>query len=190
MLIGIVGTIASGKEVLADYLVYEHGFKSFSLSTVIHKELNEKGVNRFTRKTLQDLGDELRRKEGNEILAKKTLALLDKRQDRRLVITGIRNPAEIEYLKKQPDFVLIAVKAKKEVRYRRLIKRSKPWDPKTWSDFIKIDRRDIGLGQVISGQQVRRCIAAADYIICNNSTLDVFYKKIKTVIGKIIVDRT
>lgn len=175
--IGIVGQIAAGKEVLAEYLIKKYGFTTFSLSTVLHKELEKRGVKEFTRKTLQDIGDELRRTVGDHVLAQKTIEIL-KGEKRSVVITGIRNPAEVKYFKKIPGFVLIAVKAKRLIRFKRVLSRGKPWDPKTYKAFYKVDRRDYGIGQGRSGQQVGKCIKMADYIITNNTDKNIFYKKI------------
>lgn len=181
--IGVVGQIAAGKEVLAEYLIKKYGFVTFSLSTVLHTELSKRGIKEFTRKTLQDIGDELRQTVGEDVLARKTIEIV-KKGKKSVVITGIRNPAEVKYLKKIPRFILIAVKAKRKIRFQRVLKRAKPWDPKTWKDFYKIDRRDYGVGQEKSGQQVGKCITMADYTISNNKDVDSFHQKIEKIISK------
>lgn len=183
MFIGVVGQIASGKGQLVDCLVKEHGFTSFSLSSVVHDELRKRRVAVFTRKTLQDIGDELRKKYGSGILAKKAIEAT--RNKKRIVIEGIRNPAEVEYLKKLSDFTLVAVKSIRKLRYKRLLKRGKPWDPKTWSEFLTVDRRDLGIGQKASGQQVGKCLAYADFTILNNKDIGSLNKKIKKLVDKI-----
>lgn len=190
--IGIVGQIASGKEVFAEYLIKKYGFCTFSLSTVLHQELQKRGVTSFTRKTLQDIGDELRRVYGDAVLAKRAIEILNNdnlpagRQGRSVVITGIRNPAEVMYLKKIPRFTLVAVRAKRKVRFQRVLWRGKPWDPKTWRDFYKTDRRDYGIGQEKSGQQVGKCVKLADHMLTNNSDTGRFYRKIEKLVEKIL----
>ncbi|KKP67910.1 MAG: hypothetical protein UR63_C0007G0020, partial [Candidatus Roizmanbacteria bacterium GW2011_GWC2_35_12] len=67
--VGVVGQIAVGKGVLVDYLIKKLDFKSFSLSSILHIELQKKGIKEFTRKTLQDMGDDLRHRHGDEVLA-------------------------------------------------------------------------------------------------------------------------
>jgi len=180
-IIGIVGQIASGKGILVNYLTGHLGFTSFSLSSIIHAELKKKGIKKFTRQTLQDMGDELRKKEGDDVLARRTIDQLNRssqlNQSRKIIIEGIRNPAEIELLKKNPSFVLIGVKAKRELRFKRLLSRGKPWDPKNWNDFVKVDRRDLGIGQNKSGQQVGKCLAYCNYVLTNNEDLKDFEKK-------------
>lgn len=90
----------------------------------------------------------------------------------------------MKYLRTLPNFKLIAVKAKKAVRFRRLRKRGKPWDPKTWKDFLVVDRRDKGIGQKGYGQQVGKCVKMADEEIQNNGNLKQLEKGIKELIVK------
>ena len=184
--VGVVGQIACGKGVLVDYLTKKLGFISFSLSSILHDELKKKNLKEFTRKTLQDLGDKLRKQYGDHVLAKRAIKVLKQQHKNRVVIEGIRNPGEIEYLKKNPNFVLIGVKSKRELRFKRLLSRSKPWDPKNWNDFVIVDRRDIGVGQTKSGQQVGKCLAYCDHILTNNKDVQDFQRKVKKLLDKII----
>lgn len=180
-IIGVVGQIASGKGILVKYLTEKLGFTSFSLSSIVHAELKKKGVKKFTRQALQDVGDELRKKEGNDVLARRTIKKIKnlKSKIQNYVIEGIRNPAEIEFFKKNKDFILIGIKADREIRYQRLISRAKEWDPKNYNDFLKVDKRDLGIGQNKSGQQVEKCLAYCDYVLTNSKDLKDFQRKIK-----------
>jgi len=184
-LIGVVGQIACGKGILVDYLIKKLGFISFSLSSILHDELEKKNIKEFARKTLQDMGDELRKRYGDSILAKRAIKTLLKQGKNRVVIEGIRNPGEIEFLKKNPNFILIGVKAKRELRFKRLLSRGKPWDPKNWNDFVKVDRRDLGVGQNKSGQQVGRCLVYCDFILTNNKDVKDFQRKVDVLMKKI-----
>jgi len=80
---------------------------------------------------------------------------------------------------------LIGVKANRELRFKRLLNRAKPWDPRTFSDFVKIDRRDLGVGQNKSGQQVGKCLAYCDYVLTNNKDKKDFERKVKELMKKI-----
>lgn len=184
--VGVVGQIACGKGVLVDYLTKKLGFISFSLSSILHDELKKKNLKEFARKTLQDLGDKLRKQYGDHVLAKRAIKILKKQHKNRVVIEGIRNPGEIEYLKKNPNFVLIGVKSKRELRFKRLLSRAKPWDPRNWNDFVIVDRRDIGVGQTKSGQQVKKCLRYCDYVLTNNKDVQDFQRKVEKLLDKII----
>ncbi len=183
--VGVVGQIACGKGVLVDYLIKKVDFVSFSLSSILHDELKKKGVKEFTRKTLQDIGDSLRKQYGDDVLARRAIEILKKQGEKHVVIEGIRNPGEIEFLKKNPAFILIGVKANREVRFKRLLERAKPWDPKNWTDFVRVDRRDLGIGQNKSGQQVGKCLAYCDYVLTNNKDQKDFHRKVEKLMKRV-----
>ncbi len=182
--IGVVGQIACGKGKLVEYLIEKMGFTSFSLSSILHDELKEKGIKNYTRKDLQDLGDQLRKQSGDAVLAKLAIKKMNESGKTKFIIEGIRNPGEIEFLKKFPHFILLGVKAKRELRYKRLLQRAKPWDPKEWNDFVTVDRRDLGVRQKKSGQQVGKCLAYCDYILTNNKDVWDFHRKVKRLISR------
>lgn len=183
--VGVVGQIAVGKGVLVEYLTRKLGFVSFSLSSILHEELKKRGIKEFTRKTLQDVGDDLRRRYGRDVLARRAIKVLLEKKCDRVVIEGIRNTGEVEFLKKNPNFVLIGVKASRELRFKRLLSRAKPWDPKTYADFVKVDRRDLGVGQDKSGQQVGKCLAYCDYTLINNKDRTNLQRKVNKLMEKI-----
>lgn len=183
--VGVVGQIAVGKGVLVDYLIKKLGFASFSLSSILHEELKKRKINDFTRETLQNIGDELRNRYQNDVLAKRAIKKLLHEGKKHVVIEGIRNTGEVEFLKKNPNFVLIGVKANRGLRFRRLLKRSKPWDPKNWADFVRVDKRDLGIGQDKSGQQVGKCLAYCDYVLTNNKDTVDFQRKVNNLMKKI-----
>ena len=178
--IGLVGPVACGKGIVADYLIKKYDYSSFSLSTIVHDELKKRGIATFTRTTLQDIGDDLRRKEGDGIFAKRAIEQL-KGKSKKIIIEGIRNPGEVKYLRSIPGFFLISVDAPQETRFKRVLKRSKPWDPKDWETFLKIDGRDSRDDDNRSGQQVRRCMKMADTEIQNDGGKQKVYKAIKAL---------
>lgn len=186
MLIGVVGQIAVGKGVLKDYLINHFGFSSFSLSSIVHEEAKKRGIKNITRKDLQDIGNDLRKKYGRGILAKRALEIIKKSKKSRWVIEGIRNTAEVELLKKQKNFSLIGIKSIRALRFKRLLSRNKPWDPKTWNEFLKVDRRDLGKGEKNTGQQVGKCLSYCDYVLTNNKDKKDFERKVKKLLTKIL----
>lgn len=180
-IIGIVGPIACGKGVVVEYLKRKYGYSSFSLSSILHDELKKKGIATFTRITLQDLGDELRKKEGDGALAKiavKKLQIINSKSQK-VIIEGIRNPGEIEYLRTIPGFYLIAIDAKQKIRFQRVLDRAKPWDPKDWESFLTIDGRDRGDKKNTNGQQVKKCMEMANVKIENNATVSEIQEHIE-----------
>ena len=206
LIIGITGTFGSGKSTAADFFKSK-GFKKIILSSFLEKEANRRGFGKITRKILQDIGNEWRKKYGKEILAKKALKFLGENKlpqsslrgipqadefvsrlylrnklrsitaRNRVVIDGIRNVGEIDEFGKNSNFVLIAILTDRKVRFTRL-KKIKRREHLTWELFNKLDRRDIGVGQGKVGLQVGTCLAMADIFIDNNSGMDEFKNKL------------
>ena len=183
MIIGLTGTKAGGKGVVAEILKAK-GFLYSSLSDRVREEAVKRGLENCSVKELQDIGNELREKFGLGILAKRTLGLLGEGGNKNFVIDGIRNLGEIEELAKNKDFVLIAVDAPQKIRFERLIARKRASDPKTFQDFLIMDKRDLGEGNE-SGQQVAKCIENADYKIYNHGNLDELREKINKLLNKL-----
>lgn len=186
IIIGVVGQIAAGKGILVNYLTEKMGFISYSLSSVVHMEIEKKGIKKYTRQMLQDMGDDLRREFGNEVLADRIIKAINEQKRGNVVVEGIRNQGEIEFLKKDKNFILIGVKATRKLRFKRQLSRGKKWDPQTYEEFLIVDRRDIGVGQNSSGQQVGKCLAYCDYIFTNNKGVNDFEKKINKLMKKIL----
>lgn len=173
LIIGITGTFGSGKSTAADFFSSKE-FKKIILSSFLEEEANRRGFKKITRKILQDIGNEWRKKYGREILAKKALKFLG---ENRGVIDGIRNVGEIDEFRKNSNFVLIACLSDRKVRFTRL-KKIKRREHLTWELFNKLDRRDIGVGQGKDGLQVGTCLGMADIFIDNNSGISEFKNKL------------
>lgn len=168
MIIGITGAFGSGKTTAAS-VFQKHGFRITTLSAQLEKEAIQRGLP-LTRKTLQDLGNEMREEHGSGVLMQR--ALLDNKNPK-LVIDGLRNIGEIEELKKNDGSVLLAIVSDKRVRFERL-KKLKRREKLTWELFNKLDLRDLGVNEKITGLQTAFCIALADAYIDSNSTLEEF----------------
>ncbi len=175
-IIGITGAFGSGKSTAASFFESK-GFKKIILSSFLEEEAEKRGFKKITRKILQDIGNELRKKYGASILAKKAIALLKKEEVEKAVIDGIRNVGEIDELRENNRFTLLSTIADRKIRFDRLIK-LKRREILTWELFTKLDRRDLGLGQKSTGLQVAACQALADVFIENNSGIEEFKNKL------------
>lgn len=183
MIIGLTGSIAAGKEVISNFLK-EKGFVYFSLSQQVREIAKTKGIE-LTRKNLQDLGDALREMHGSEILAKLVLEKINDQEHTKVIIDGIRNPAEVIELKKIKDFFLISVDAPQKIRFERMFKRDRESDPKTFEDFLKVDERDKGFDQPETGQGVAKCMEKADFTLMNDKTIGEIKEKLTEIYSKI-----
>jgi dCMP deaminase len=183
MIIGVTGAKASGKGEVAE-LFKRKGFIYTSLSDRVREEATARGMINYTTKDLQDVGNDLRERFGNGVLVMRTLKMVEKGKN--YVIDGIRNIGEIEELKKEKDFFLIAVDAPQKKRFERLIKRGRSSDPKTLPEFLLMDDRDRGKEELNSGQQVEKCMIQAEFKIDNNGTLEELNKKADEILRAII----
>ncbi len=181
--IGLTGTIGSGKDVVRETLEKRFNTASVRLSDLLDQSVLKKRGITITREVQQDTGDQLRKQYGNHVLAKIAVGFMKKNNDVK-VIDGIRNPGEVDFLRQQfnEDFKLIAIDAPQQVRFERVMKRNRPIDPKTWEEFIAADERDQGKDEPEYGQQVKRCMEMADVVIQNDGSLEDFEKKVEDVI--------
>lgn len=184
--IGLTGTIASGKTSVKDAITRKKSADYVTLSSLIMEETIKKrglSVDRFNK---QNLGNELRQRYGNDVLVKTAWNFMQKNKEI-LIIDGIRNPGEVEFLRKNlgKDFVLIAVDAPRELRWQRVQSRNRPTDPKTFEEFIKLDERDQGANEPEYGQQVRKCIEMADFVLDGAPEYNLFLKNAEEIVAKI-----
>lgn len=167
--LGFVGPIASGKGVAVDHLK-DLGFHAYSLSDVVREETNKLGLE-LLRENLQNVGDNLRLKYGNQILAERVLQKVTN-PEKNLVFDSIRNPGEIEYLRLLLDIKIISIEAPIEKRIVWYLERAKKRgeDNPDMTAFITASLRDGGFNQVNNGQQVEKCIQLADLKLQNNGS--------------------
>ena len=184
--IGLVGQIRAGKQEVVNYLK-KKGFLYFSLSDEVREEVRRRHIKKFSRKDLQDIGDDLRKRFGVDVLARRIYKKLLKQENRGMVVDSIRNPAEVRFLRRRGNFFLVGVKALRRIRYGRVLKEVREGDGKLikWKEFLKADRRDWGVGQKNFGQQVGKTMAEADFVIRNNKGLDELYAQIEAILVKI-----
>lgn len=180
--VGLVGPIASGKDTVLEELS-KIEFKAFFLGERTREEANKRGLP-HDRSILQDIGNDLREKFGDDILVKRTEELFNGSEEK-IVIDGIRNAGEIAYLRKKYNVIIIGVDAPSKKRGGFSRKRSADADPKTGEEFECVEQRDRGIGENSHGQQVDACLALSDIIIENNSTKQEFIKKIKKTLRKL-----
>src|SRR5262245_49642092 len=125
MIIGLTGKNAAGKGEVAAFLK-DKSFYYYSLSDAIRDELDQRKIP-ITRDSLIATGNELREKHGADVLARRTLEKID--PNRNYIVDSIRNPAEVETLRKSGRFVLLNVDAPADVRFDRIKARKRENDP-------------------------------------------------------------
>ena len=187
-IIGLTGSLGSGKSIVADFLK-ENGFAKLTLSNILRNELTRNNLPE-SRKNLQDVGNKLRAEHGNHILAETAYNKIITEKINKAIIDGIRNPGEIEFLKKQPNFHLIAVDAPEEKRFEMLKERKRQGDILTWEEFQRLDARDRGIGEEETGQAVAKCINLADHTLINDENQEIVKQRLEDLYKQITNDIT
>lgn len=177
MIIGLTGKNAAGKGEVANYLV-KKGFVYLSLSDELREEAGERCLEPI-RENLIQLGNDLREEHGAGYLAKKVNNKIEK--EKNYVIDSIRNPFEIEELRKNREFLLLGIDAPVELRFERSLKRKRIGDADTLGKFKSLEEKENKNNE--KSQQLNKCYELADKYINNNETLEELYKKIDSVLN-------
>jgi dephospho-CoA kinase len=188
IIIGLSGTNLSGKGTVRE--IIEKRFKTYStsLSDVLREDLKEKEIEP-TRDALIAYGNELRKNEGSDILARRTSEKLEKQaqaQDFDIALfDSVRNIREIEFLKKKyrGRFKLLFVDATVEIRYKRSIARARAGEHQiSFDQFKKIDDIESGKTEEAHVQQLVKCGQVADIVIINEGTFEKLEEKVVSVL--------
>lgn len=179
MIIGITGTMGSGKGEIAKYLKNK-GFEYFCFSDILKEEAKKRNISP-TRENLQKLGNEIKKEAKTlGILAKK---IIEKAKTNKVIADGIRNPDEVMEFRKRKDFYLIGITASQRLRYQRLKKRARPGDPTNFKEFKRIDNKE-NRG-VTKGQEINKCLKITDFLIENKGLLEELREKVDKILAKI-----
>ena len=178
MIIWLTGKNASGKGEVANYLK-TRGFTYFSLSDELREEATKKGLS-HERETLISLGNILRKQNGPEYLAKKINEKIKNqlkiKKNQNFVVDSIRSPYEAKELLKNRDFLLLGIGAPVNIRFERLLKRSRAGDSKTPEEFRKHEKQENTSNK--NAQQLDETLKLAGKIIKNDSSLKELHNKI------------
>ncbi len=174
--------MGSGKGEAAEFFK-KKGFAYVSLSDALREEIARRGL-QVNRITMQDVGNQLRCKEGAAALAERVRKKIITANHCCWVIDGIRNPAEVEELKREERFYLVAITATEDLLVERLAKRGRQTDQLSREEILQALRRERGEDQEEYGPQEEKCIQLADFVVDNNSTLENFYCRLQEILKK------
>jgi len=180
MIIGLSGENCAGKDTAAEYLM-KKGFYYLSLSDIIRDELALEGA-AITRDNLIAKGNRLREKYGPGVLAAKTISKIEKGKN--YVIISVRNPNEVNELKKLPNFNLVYFTAPAEVRFERMKARSREGDPKTLEGFLALEKAELA-SQDKNRQQLAQVFQMATKKVVNDSDFKRLYESLDKLLGEL-----
>ncbi|MFH1450485.1 MAG: AAA family ATPase [archaeon] len=182
-IIAITGLPLAGKSVITGRLK-ENGYKFFLMRSAVEAEMKKANVP-VNNVNLRNFATDLRAKKGRGVVAELCLPHLDKlkKTEKVVVIDGVRSPEELLIFKKQygEDFVLIAVWASLQSRFKRLGNRPDHTndEPKNLEELKWRDDKEISWGLAES-------IVRADYMIVNEGLKDEYKAKINHILSELL----
>lgn len=183
IIIGITGTLGAGKGTLVDYLVREKGFVHFSVRGFLAEVITEKGQP-VNRDTLTHTANELRQQHGPAYIIEQ-LYKKAAEHGQNAIIESIRTPGEIEALRNQKGFVLLAVDAGIHIRYERIVKRNSETDRIDFDTFQSNEQREMHSDD-LHKQNLAACIRQADFVLNNNGSLQQLEDQAEVIMEKIM----
>ncbi len=167
----------SGK-TLAVEVVKELGFPVVRMGDAVWKEVTRRGLP-LTDKTVGQVAASMRKEQGKDIWAQRTLKKIQSLDTTKtLIIDGIRNHEEIDAFKQKlgEKFVVIAITASNEIRYRRALTRGREDDSGTLEKIKERDKREKNWG-------IEAVIASADIVVPNEGSKEEFITRIRQILG-------
>ncbi len=175
--VGLAGMAGSGKSIVVKTAI-QNGYDVIVMGDEVRDEAKKRNI----APSPENLGEimlELRRVEGESVIARRCMARINKATSQKIIIDGVRSPSEAEEFRKTfPNFSLIAVHSSPEARFKRIHNRQRSDDPKDWPTFHERDMRElsVGLGNVI---------AMAEYIIVNEGTRGLAKTQARRILKKV-----
>ena len=181
-ILAIVGMSGSGKSVVVDYLTSK-GYPKVYFGGMIYKEMEKRGIARTEDgESEKKFREQIREEEGKDWVGRQVIAetkdLITAGQ-KRIVLDGVYSWTEYCALKHEfpKCLTFIAIVVDKQLRYDRVAKR-----PGRSFDATAIRERD---RSEIENLEKGGPIAAADYYILNNGTIEDAESRLDDILKQI-----
>ena len=179
MIIGITGTLGSGKGTVTDYLVSK-GFKHLSVTQYMKGVAQSRGI-APDRMTYHNIANEYRAKSPSALI-EATLAE-ESLEGQNIVIESLHTEPEVRFVQSKGG-VVFAVDAPINIRYERISKRGSEKDRVSFEEFTRHEELELNADNP-NENNLRKAGAAADYQITNGGTLEDLHEQVDDVLAKI-----
>ena len=179
-ILAIVGMSGSGKSVAVDYLT-EKGYPKVYFGGMILKEMEKRGIE-ITAENEKNFREMIREAEGKDWVVRQVITEvkdLVSAGQKRIILDGVYSWTEYKILKKEfpKTLTFIAIITDRQLRYDRVAKR-----PIRAFNATEIRERD---RSEIENLEKGGPIAAADYYILNNGTIEDMTNGIDKILKEI-----
>jgi len=178
IIIGLVGPIASGKDVTKKYLIEKYGAEAVKFSTPLRDVLNRLHIP-ISRDNIIDISTILRQRFGQDLLSKVITHDASVLTSDIVIVDGIRRWTDIEHLSLLDNFKLVKIEADSKIRFERMRIRNENVgdDKKSYQEFMADHERETEI--TIPGVMEK-----AKYSLNNDGTFEDLYKKIDLLIAE------
>ncbi len=181
-ILALVGMSGSGKSVAVDYLTAK-GYPKVYFGGMIYKEMEKRGIERTEDgESEKKFREEIREKEGKDWVVRQVISEtrdLIAAGQKRIILDGVYSWTEYRTLKHEFPGCLtfVAIVVDKPLRYKRVA--SRPGRSFDRNAIIERDRSEI------ENLEKGGPIAAADYYILNNGSIEALQKDLDQILQKI-----
>ena len=181
-ILAVVGMSGSGKSVVVDHLTAK-GYPKVYFGGMIYKEMEKRGIARTEDgESEKEFREMIRATEGKDWVVRQVIAEtkdLIAAGQKRIVLDGVYSWTEYKTLKHEfpKNLIFVAVVVDKKLRYQRVAHR-----PNRSFDSAAIRERD---RSEIENLEKGGPIAAADYYILNNGTIEDAQKSLDHILKEI-----
>lgn len=179
----LIGLAGSGKTTAAAYFKKKK-FGIVRMGEVTDRILKESGLP-CSESNEKYVREGLRKKYGQDIYAKKVIPSILQliKKNNLIIVDGMRNKAELDLFRKNlPNLKIIFLNAKREIRYKRLQKRTER--PLTLTEAKERDASELVYFKLHNLKKY------ADYTIDNGGKLADLYRQLREILYKITYDQT
>ncbi len=181
MLLGVTGTNGSGKGAVVEYLIAAKNYSHYSGRAVILEEMKKRGLPP-KRSNFRDVANDLRKAHGPEYVMEQLYKMAEGEEN--VVLESVRTIGEAEFLKSK-GAKIIAVDAKKETRYERVLSMSHDEVPISFQDFQVMEDREMSSSEPWD-MNVFGVMQMADARIQNDGTLEELHEQIDQALEKLV----
>mgnify|MGYP001577534124 CR=1 FL=1 len=181
MIIGIAGTIGSGKGAVVEYLK-QKGFAHYSGSGQLRELLEARGET-IDRDAYSRIATEIR--EHDPIgLAKLLRERMERDNPGNAIMEALHTAGEAEFVRSIGGHIL-GIDADIPIRYARITKRGSEKDSISFEKFVEQSKREDEGALETAAHNIRAALNVADAIIMNNGTLEELHAQIDDVLEKL-----